>query len=226
MGDGFFVYAGADQVVELPASATLNATVHYGTLDPATVALNWSLENGPATAQFGNASNEDTTVGVPIPGRYTFELSATPQAGLMQSDLVTVIFLDTYANWSTIHFGSPLAPGAGKLDDLDLDGFANLIEFVLGFDPAVADSGSLLQPTLDAGGFLTMTYFRRYVDPSVISVTAEVAGDLVTWRSGPANVSETVIGSAADGEFIRVTDLTPMASATERFLRLRVDCAP
>lgn len=222
MNSGFFVFAGADQVLTLPVGATLNATVHYGSLDPATVSLAWSLENGPGVATFGSPSNEDTTVTVPLAGRYTFELIATPQVGPVVTGQVSITFRDSYERWAAMHFGLPLGPESNELADGDRDGFANLIEFALGFDPAIADSGSLLQPVVGAGGSLSLTYFRRYLAEG-ITVTPEVSSDLLSWQTGPDSISETVLGSTVDGEFILVEDLFVQDGMTPRFLRLRVE---
>ncbi len=222
--DGFFVFAGADQVVSLPAAATLNATVHYGSLDPQSVTLAWSLENGPAVAVFGSGANEDTTVSVATAGRYTFELIATPQVGPVMRGQVTVTFRDTFANWATTHFGSPLALAADKLADGDRDGYVNLIEFVLGLDPNLPDPAGLLKPTVEEG-VLALTYFRPYFDHGAIRVIPEVSSDLLLWQDGPGIVSETVLASMADGEFVRAVDLSPLSNFVSRFLRLRVVCA-
>lgn len=222
MDSGFFVFAGADQVLTLPANATLNATVHYGALDPASVTLAWSLENGPGVAQFGNAMNEDTTISVPLSGRYTFELIATPQVGPVMTGQVTVTFVDSYENWAIRHFGSPLEVEAQRLADDDRDGYANLLEFALGFDPSVVESRALLETTVEPGGILTLSYFRSYL-PEGVTITPEVSSDLLTWQIGPGVLKETVLGSTVDGEFVQVEDLFVPDGRTPRFLRLRVE---
>ena len=224
MSSGFFVFAGADQIVTLPAGATLDATVHYGPLDPGTVSLIWSLDNGPAVANFGNETNEDTTVTVPSAGRYTFELIATPQIGPLRSGKVTVVFQDSYPAWAARHFADPSAPEAQKLADGDLDGYSNLIEFAIGFDPSLPNSGVMLDPVMSETGHLSMTYFRRYLSDAAV-VTPEVSSDLATWQVGPVNLIETVVSSNGEGEFIRVEDRFDYDGVTPRFLRLRVDCS-
>ncbi len=221
-GSGFFVFAGTNQVISFPASATLNASVYYGQLDRGTVTLNWILDNGPAVATFGNEANEDTTVSVPKAGRYTFELIATPEAGPPRSDTVTVTFLDTYPAWAARQFGDAAAARAGKLSDGDGDGLANIIEFALGLDPSRIDDGALLEPSPGPGGVLSMVYFRRYL-PERIKVIPEASSGLVSWESGPGAVSETVISANDEGEWIRASDLFPYDGVTPRFMRLRVE---
>ncbi len=222
IGSGFFVFAGADQVVSFPASATLDAAVHYGALDPSSITFNWILDDGPAVATFGNGTNEDTTVSVPLPGRYTFELIAIPEAGPSRSGRVTVTFLDTYAAWAAREFEDADAPAAGQLADADADGLANMIEFVLDLDPGEVGDGSSLAPFLSPEGFLTMVYFRRYL-PEGIKVIPEASSDLISWEAGPAAVLETVLSVTDEGEWIQASDLFPYNAEEPRFMRVRVD---
>ena len=221
-GSGFFVFGGVDQEIVLPADATLNATVHYGSLDRAAVTLNWILENGPAVATFGNGSNEDTTVTVPVAGRYTFALIATPDAGPFQTGEVTVIFRDSYQAWVVRQFGDPDAVGARRAADEDGDGVPNLVEFALGLDPYLADADALVTPFRSPGGELSLVYFRSYLSEDY-QVVPEVSSDLVSWQSGPAFVSEIVLTATDQGEWIQASDLFAYDGVTPRFIRLRVD---
>ncbi len=221
-GSGFFVFGGVDQEIALPAGATLNATVHYGPLDRAAVTLNWILENGPAVATFGNGSNEDTTVTVPVAGRYTFVLVATPDAGPVQTGEVTVIFRDSYQAWAVRQFGDPDTAGANRVADEDGDGVPNLVEFALGMDPYLADADALVAPFRSPGGELSLVYFRPYLAKDY-QVIPEVSSDLVSWQSGPALVSETVMSAMDQGEWIQADDLFAYDGITPRFIRLRVD---
>ena len=209
-------------MIRFPASATLDAAVHYGALDPSSITFNWILDDGPAVATFGNGTNEDTTVSVPLPGRYTFELIAIPEAGPSRSGRVTVTFLDTYAAWAAREFEDADAPAAGQLADADADGLANMIEFVLDLDPGEVGDGSALAPFLSPEGFLTMVYFRRYL-PEWIKVIPEASSDLISWDSGPAAVLETVLSVTDEGEWIQASDLFPYNAEEPRFMRVRVD---
>ena len=221
-GSGFFVFAGVDQVVSFPASATLDASVLYGPLDPSTVTLTWILDDGPALATFGNSANEDTTITVPQAGRYTFELIASPEVGPSRSSRVTVTFLDTYPAWVARQFDQPGGPSAERLSDEDRDGLVNILEFALALDPLDPDPGSLLAPFLSEDGFLSMVYFRRFL-PEGAKVIPEVSTNLLSWDSGPGAVSETVMSVTDEGEWIEARDLFAHDGVTPRFMRLRVD---
>ena len=101
----------------------------------------------------------------------------------------------------------------------------NLLKYYFGLpggNPAPANhlpTGSLL-PVSDQF-YLSMTYTRDKLANDVDCI-AEVSSNLVNWSSGP---SVTVVEQSVDlGELVQVTvrDLTPAASATHRFMRLRL----
>ena len=222
ISSGFFVFGGVNQEVILPAGATLDATVSYGPLSRDAVELRWSQLEGPAPVTFGNSDNEDTVVSASVAGRYTFVLEATSPDGAIQRGTVSIIFRDSYGAWAGRLFG-----GAGELTvqsnaDPDGDGLSNLAEFGLGLNPMVRDSDTLEAPFLVPGGVLTMVYFRPYLSEA-IRVVPEVSTDLLFWEAGPEVVSESVIWSTAEGEWIQAQDLFSFDGVTPRFMRLRVE---
>ena len=222
ISSGFFVFGGVNQEVILPAGATLDATVSYGPLSRDAVELRWSQLEGPAPVTFGNSDNEDTVVSASVAGRYTFVLEATSPDGAIQRGTVSIIFRDSYGAWAGRLFG-----GAGELTvqsnaDPDGDGLSNLAEFGLGLNPMVRDSDTLEAPFLVPGGVLTMVYFRPYLSEA-IRVVPEVSTDLLFWEAGPEVVSESVIWSTPEGEWIQAQDLFSFDGVTPRFMRLRVE---
>ena len=220
-GSGFFVFGGAYQEVVLPVGATLDATVHYGDLNPADVELGWIQVSGPGAVDFGNGTNEDTTVTVPMAGRYTFAFVATPEAGPPRSGEVTVVFRDSYEAWVLRRFDDPDQSEAERLADVDGDGMSNLVEFALGLDPGFPDAEALGSPFISGDGALSMVYLRPYLSDDY-RIVPEVSSDLVVWESGRALVSESVLSSTEDGEWVRAEDLFPADGVTPRFIRLRV----
>ena len=68
------VNAGADQNINFPADATLNATVTDDGLIAAPT-YTWTKESGPGTVTFANASAEDTTAGFSVEGTYVLRLT-------------------------------------------------------------------------------------------------------------------------------------------------------
>ena len=205
----------------LPVGATRDATVHYGALDPASIELNWIQVSGPGGVNFGNGTNEDTTVTVPMAGSYTFALVATPEDEPPRSGEVTVIFRDSYEAWVLRRFDAPEQSASERLADPDGDGLANLVEFALGLDPGFPDADTLLSPFLSEDGALSMVYLRPYLSDDY-RIVPEVSSDLVVWESGRAFVSESVLNSTAEGEWVQAEDLFPVDGVTPRFIRLRV----
>jgi len=124
--------------------------------------------------------------------------------------------------WRDNHFGNPSNVGAGANGASPAgDGVPNLLKYALGLDPNTPATISQLptggiQP--DGGqDYLTMT-INRTSKPTDISYVVEVSGDLQTWASGTPN-TVTLTDTATQ---LVVRDNTPVPSATERFIRLRV----
>jgi len=70
------VNAGGDQIITLPASASLDGTVSDdGLLLPAPTTT-WTPTSGPGTVTFGNASLVDTTASFSVAGNYVLRLTA------------------------------------------------------------------------------------------------------------------------------------------------------
>jgi VCBS repeat-containing protein len=88
------VYAGPDQTITLPASASLDGTVTDDGLPnpPGTVTTTWSQINGPGTVTFADASAVDTTASFSEAGTYRLRLTADDGA-FSRSDDVTIAVL-------------------------------------------------------------------------------------------------------------------------------------
>jgi K319-like protein len=93
------VDAGADQLVDLGAGATLNGTVNA----PGGATVQWKLYSGPGTATFGNANTASTSVSFSQSGTYTLELSADDSVHTVAWDavVITVMPQSRMANIST-----------------------------------------------------------------------------------------------------------------------------
>jgi hypothetical protein len=68
------VDAGVDQAINLPSSATLDATVSD---DVAIVGSTWTKVSGPGTVTFGNLNSVDTTASFSAAGTYVLQLAAS-----------------------------------------------------------------------------------------------------------------------------------------------------
>ena len=89
------VNAGPDQVITLPAPATLDGTASDdGLPTPPALTTTWSQVTGPGTTTFTDASAPHTTATFSTPGTYTLQLSATDGA-LTTTDTTQVTVLAT-----------------------------------------------------------------------------------------------------------------------------------
>jgi VCBS repeat-containing protein len=85
------VNAGTDQTINLPSSATLDATVSDDGLPnpPAAVTTTWSKVSGPGTVTFGNANAVDTTASFSASGVYVLRLTGN-DGSLQTTDDLTI----------------------------------------------------------------------------------------------------------------------------------------
>jgi hypothetical protein len=85
------VDAGPGQTVTLPASVTLDGTVSDDGLPdpPAAVTAAWTVDSGPGSVTFGDASAVDTSASFSAAGIYVLRLAAD-DGGLQSFDTVTV----------------------------------------------------------------------------------------------------------------------------------------
>jgi len=110
----------------------------------------------------------------------------------------------------------------GEGDDPDRDGLANLIEYYLDGDAAVANPS--IAPELGiAGSTMTLTFWHLKSASDVIA-TVEWSDTLLPNSWSDTGVTTEVINDEPSREQIQAT--IPTGSATKRFARLRVETAP
>jgi Domain of unknown function (DUF5060) len=131
--------------------------------------------------------------------------------------------LTPIAGWRQTYFGTAQNSGAAANSaDPENDGIANILAYAFGLNPLVrnADPISVGQ----TGNHLTLTFNRPHPAPTDISYTPEVAADVTSgvWNSGPGYTSQTVINNGNGTETVTVTDLTPIGSAQEHFMRVLI----
>ena len=81
--------AGANQTVNVNATATLSGTVTYTAQSGATLSTVWQLANGPGTVTFGNSASPQTTATFSAAGTYYLHLLAT-YAGVSDQSYTTI----------------------------------------------------------------------------------------------------------------------------------------
>jgi hypothetical protein len=155
-------------------------------------------------------------------------LTINTNAGSIWYELDVARWTASFDLWRMRYFNAsaladPSLSGAAAAPDGD--GVPNLLKYYLGLPggtPAPANrlpTGALLP--VSGQYYLSMTYSRDKLVNDVDCI-AEVSTNLVNWSSGP---SVTVVQQTVDLgtlEQVTVRDLTPVGSATHRFMRLRL----
>lgn len=161
----------------------------------------------------------------PPPQLRWFARDATPILGqinsggspfLMKSAAVSNVAppTTTWSQWVATDLAGVTENGAN--DDPDDDAVPNLLEFIFGTSPTVANAPTAT-PVSVVGGHLVITVPRRIDRPA--NVMVEVSGDMVTWNSGSSHTE--VLSNGLNALVVR--DLTPYNPATpQRFMRVRV----
>ena len=181
-----------------------------------------------ATAVYDPASEMLTIIGTPTTaGPTAVTLRAANIAGTGSATLnllVTAAFSDwRTANFTADELNNPMI--SGPLGDATGSGIANLIRYALGIPAKRAGSAGL--PTgsvrqIGASRYLVLTYTRdRSATDATIAV--QVSGDLATWSSSAASITELSRTINPDGSETVVTrDNTEIASSTRRHIRLQI----
>ncbi|MCS5540927.1 MAG: hypothetical protein NZ804_13125, partial [Roseibacillus sp.] len=124
----------------------------------------------------------------------------------------------SYASFRDLTFGPGSPPGSGELEDFDLDGFLNIVEYGLGLNPLLLDAALAPSPVVD-GGELTLTFPRNTLLGDV-RCAAEFSTDLVTWTP----LLDVAVSS---DNFIEVRKASiTMAPYPRLFLRIAVTYTP
>jgi hypothetical protein len=86
------VSAGGDQSIQLPVSGVTLSGVATGNSGATISSTAWTQISGPVTASIGSPAGISTAVsGLTVAGSYVFELKATDNNGLSNTDAVTVV---------------------------------------------------------------------------------------------------------------------------------------
>jgi hypothetical protein len=140
---------------------------------------------------FGNFSTSWNAVG-PTPGAKRFD----------------------YASYRDLTFGPGMPPGSGELEDFDIDGIPNVVEFALGLNPLLFDADQL-PPLVVEGGSLTLSYNRHNL-LSGITCQVQVSTDLIIWNPVPDVLVSTQ-------NFIEIRRASvPMSPNGSQFMRLAI----
>ena len=156
-------------------------------------------------------------------GQSTITVSATDLDNLTVSQSVAVTVSD-YGTWAA-GFTSPALVDTTPTADPDHDGLSNLIEYVLGSDPRVANTGG---PALSMVGSNLIYTFKRKGSSKTSDVTlrVEVSTDMIHWNTsyniGTDTASSSpgvVMSQNGDGDDL-ITVTIPKGSDARKFVRL------
>lgn len=115
-------------------------------------------------------------------------------------------------DWETARFGGTVSNGASS--DPDGDGRPDLLEYAVGSDPLVSDSGLAAVPGRSTDGRRLSISFSRIADPALV-YRVEACGDLASWSeiwsstglsnvAGPVTIEDTAETTAHPARFLRL----------------------
>lgn len=179
--------AGSDQQVALPIdSATLSGS--GSDADGTIVSYHWAQLSGPATATIANPASASTTAGDLYEGTYVFELTVTDNAGLTDTDQVSVTVTNPPRN---IALGKPTSTSSSAGGVISLNG---------GFEAGSGASATSWEQLAFANGSSTASTVRAATQPNsgAWHLLLTVAGAA---NGGPAAVAQqvTAAGSVVPG---------------------------
>jgi arylsulfatase A-like enzyme len=127
-------------------------------------------------------------------------------------------------DWEVLYFGSTNAVNGGALDDYDLDGIDNLLEFAFGSNPSVIDDPASVLPDFGISGDAFEYVYRRRHDAAArnLHYISEQTPDLVSNLWSTAGLVETG-AEYLDAEIQSVTNHYSMTGTTNRFFRLKIE---
>jgi autotransporter-associated beta strand protein len=182
------------------------------------------LVDGAGMANFSESARAFpllTTAGAPVAGATQLQVitqdfpgHGTWSAAINGSQLLLTYQPDLYAAWAAdIEWqGADSSP----LADPENDRIPNLLEYALGGDPLIVDTGILPRAAV-ANNRLTIT-FHRNADPQLVYIVqASDNMDLSSW----SDIWSSTGGSGPPGE-VTVEDVQTLTSHPRRFMRLRV----
>ncbi|HXV64307.1 MAG TPA: hypothetical protein VEK15_26645, partial [Vicinamibacteria bacterium] len=159
--------AGPNQIITLPASASLNGTVSDDGLPnpPGTVTTTWSVVSGTGTVTFGDDNAVDTTASFSLDGTYVLRLSADDSALSAFDELTITVNPEPPAN-------QPPSVNAGADQTVTLPVSA-LLDGTVGDDGLPNPPGTVTTTWSVVSGTGTVTFG----DDNAVDTTASFSSD-------------------------------------------------
>ncbi len=222
----FGVVAPPDGTITMAEAAILHGFVCPGTFAAGSITLAWSKVSGPGTVNFTAPANRDTDAAFSAAGVYELRLTATPPGGAPDASDTVVITVtagtfESYANWTARTLAGYSAAQQAKGADADNDGVANVIEHVMGTNPAVSTAGPAV---INSAGHLALRYtVSKTADPA-IQVIPQISTAFGTWLNGPAVITDTITADSPAAATHTAADNALLGTGPTKFMRLKVIC--
>ncbi|MET0263939.1 MAG: LamG domain-containing protein [Rariglobus sp.] len=219
-----------------PFVLTGMVTENGAQLPAPSASVEWSKSAGSPTVVFNAPAALTTNATATGAGFVSLRLTADDGVVKTYVDTSLTVTASTlnYSAWAA-QSPWPLGTDSTAAGDPDGDGFANLLEYALNFDPLIADAAAHRPSVSAADGHLAFSFTR---DPALNTLTYEVQAspDLSaqSWttlaRSTAGAVTTNINGGSLSiqesthDNLLRVTivDAAPLTNTTRRFLRLQV----
>lgn len=209
---------------------------------PGGVQLGQVTGNGTGSLTINASKTEiNTTLGDPYGLLYTAGTNTDAQLAIDLADndpsipetdnaiIPITVYTDPFNSWQTRYFTETeiLANLAtGELDDYDLDGTLNLVEFATGLDPTNPAELRALNYYLteSAGDTLLNIAFNRRIQPGGLSYTLEIYNTVTeTWEDGSSATSLIGIPAAINAQIETVSyEVTTPVTGPATLVRLRI----
>lgn len=204
---------------------SVSLSFEYGTTQSYGTTVNAFPSSVPGTISFAMATLPLQDL---LPGTtYHFRLVGTTSEGVVRgSNFSFTTTSGPFEAWRILYFGSPSNGGNAANDaDPDGDGLSNLMEFALGLNPQLPDSGNNAGGGVELGEQMVFTYTRSAAALTEVLFTVEWTDSISDGPWSTDGVSpEQIENPAGPLQTVHVT--IPKGSSGKRFVRLRVSPLP
>jgi pectin methylesterase-like acyl-CoA thioesterase len=193
----------------LPRTVAIGQSATFSVVAAGTPPLTYQWRNG-TTPISGAISSSYTIASAQLTDIGSYNCVVTNDVGNATSASATLAVLTPFAVWANSYGLDASAPGFASAD-ADGDGVANLLEYVFGGNPTVANVGLLPTVTVteDVTGKHLVLEYKRATAATSVTTTVETSTDLATWttRTFGVDADLQIISSFGQGYNVDVNTL-------------------